>query len=103
MPGRTHSTWLQRLLFRLACVVSALLIVLVILSPMLDNDRPKPAGWPRLVAVFARDATLRRTALASAIGLLVTACIFFRPPTPQSVQRKPKQPRLPPPPDIAGA
>ena len=32
----------------------------------------------RVVTLFARDAAVRRTALASAIGLAATACIFFR-------------------------
>jgi hypothetical protein len=32
-----------------------------------------------LFRLFADDATVRRTALASALGLFVTAWVFFRP------------------------
>jgi hypothetical protein len=31
-----------------------------------------------LTALFARDAMVRRTAIASGIGVLATGCIFFR-------------------------
>ena len=50
-----------------------------------------PGGWgsggppagdlaSRALALFAHDTTLRRTALASAAGLVATAFVFFRPP-----------------------
>ena len=99
MVDRT-SPWLLRLLFLLGLGASAGLIVLVFLAPLLDNEGASATGWPRVVAVFARDATLRRTAVASGIGLVVTACVFFRPP-PEA--RRSRYSRLPPPPDIAGA
>jgi hypothetical protein len=67
------------------------LILLVFLSPSLDNRDEHPRGWQRGVAVFARDAAMRRTAIASAIGLAVTACVFFR------------SPRVPRPPDPSRA
>jgi hypothetical protein len=97
MSNRFPSLWLPRLLFRLALCLSACLILLVIVSPWLDNRVTS-----RPVKVFARDATLRRTAVASAIGLTVTACVFFRWP---GVARRlpPKNRRFPPPPDVAGA
>ena len=37
-------------------------------------------GWDRVLHLFAQDVTLRRTSLASAAGLVVTAYVFF-PPT----------------------
>jgi hypothetical protein len=99
---RLRLAWLPRLLFRLTVAVSALLILLVILAPLLDNRVSQPDGWRRPLALFARDATLRRTAVASALGLLVTACVFFRPSaSPGPVKRTRKPPGLPPPP--AGA
>ena len=67
--------WIARLLYRVTLALAASLILLVILSPWLDNR----VSW-RLLAVFAQDKTLRRTTLASSLGLIVTACVFFRPP-----------------------
>lgn len=94
MPSRPRFPWLPRLLFRLAGTASAGLILLVLLAPLLDH------GGVRLLAVFARDATMRRTALAGALGLLASACIFFRPQIPP---RRPRPPRAPTPPPVAGA
>jgi hypothetical protein len=94
--------WLPWFLFRLTLGVSILLILLVLLTPLLDNEEAQVQGWARLVRIFAHDATMRRTAVASAIGLVVTACVFFR--TPNGSRRPaPKQPRLPPPTNMAGA
>ena len=104
MFRRLPLTWLPRVLSWLAFGVSFLLIVLVILSPLVDNGEAAPAGWGRVLALFARDGALRRTALACALGLTVTACIFFRPAraTPPPRRRR-KGPRVPPPPSVAGA
>jgi hypothetical protein len=86
------------LLFLLTLGLSALLFLLVLLSPLLDN------GQVRVLVLFARDAAVRRTAVASALGLAVTASVFFRPgvglPT---LPRKVRQSRRPPPPAGAGA
>ena len=99
-----RSTWLSRCLFWLTLALAAALIVLVLLAPLLDNGRQRPAGWPRYVAAFARAPALRRTALASALGLAVTACVFFRPPgRPRPRIRRAPRRVPPPPPDIAGA
>jgi hypothetical protein len=93
-----------RLLFRLAFALSVLLIVLVILPPLVDNGGAQPTGWRRLLALFARDTAIRRTALASAAGLMVTACVFFRPYRPTRVApRKRRRTPAPPPPSVAGA
>ncbi|TMQ31875.1 MAG: hypothetical protein E6K70_21640 [Planctomycetota bacterium] len=73
------SSWFRRLLYRLTYKLSS-----------------------RLVSVFAHDRTLRRTSVASALGLLVSACVFFRiPGAPRRVP--PKSPQAPPPPNMAGA
>jgi hypothetical protein len=96
---------LARLLLHLTVGISLALFLLVLLSPLLDNESVSSDGWQRLVAIFARDATVRRTVIASAIGLLVTACVFFRPAEPsRPVKRKRKQPGpSPPPAGAAGA
>jgi hypothetical protein len=91
------------LLFRLAVLASAGLIVMVFLSPLLDNGAESPRGVARVLAVFARDAAMRRTAVAAALGLVVTACIFFRTPADaRALWRRSKPPRTPPQ-SIAGA
>ena len=72
--------WLPRVLFRTALAMAGALVALVFLAPVLDNGIQRPRGWRQFVAVFARDLTLRRTAVASAVGLGVTALVFFRPP-----------------------
>jgi hypothetical protein len=98
-----HPSSLQRCLFRLTIGGAVTLIVVVFAAPLLDNGSPPAHGWSRLLALFARDATLRRTALASTVGLIVTACVFFRPPGGfRSRTRKPK-PTKPPPPTVVGA
>jgi hypothetical protein len=97
---RSRLPWL---LFWLTLAVSVVLIVLVFLSPLLDNDEVKPGGWTSILALFARDAAVRRTALASALGLAVTACVFFRPPGSRLGRRTPRPPRPAPPAPFAGA
>jgi hypothetical protein len=90
-------SWLRWLLFWLTLGQGAFLLALVFLSPFVDNASVAPQGWGRVLALFARDITVRRTVSASAIGLLVTACIFYRPPLRRHWRpRKPRRPRLPP-------
>jgi hypothetical protein len=89
--------WLPRLLFRLTLGLAVLLGLVVLLAPLLAGDEGQPDGWARVPALFARDATLRRTAVASAVGLAVTAWIFFRPagrvlPLPRRVRKAPRTP-----------
>ncbi len=81
------TTLVPRLLFWLCWALAAALIVLVLLGPALDNGADQPQGWRRVVAVFARMPVMRRTAVAAALGLAVTACVFFRTP------RVPRPPR----------
>lgn len=92
----SQATWLPRLLHWLILGVAATLFLLVLLTPLFDN------GSARLVTLFAGDPVVRRTALASAIGLTVTACVFFRTPGTKANSRKPS-PVLPPRPPVVGA
>jgi hypothetical protein len=97
-----------RVFFVLSCLLAAVLVLLVLLTPWLDQDRAVPANWlETLLALFARDAVVRRISLAGAVGLAVTAFVFFRPARPEPTsprQSSPRQPRQPPPPrTMAGA
>jgi hypothetical protein len=71
----SESLLLRRLLFALAVGAALSLFLLVLIAPLLDDGVSEAHGT---VALFARDVTLRRTTLASAAGLLVTAWVFFR-------------------------
>lgn len=83
MPGRLASLWLPRFLFGLSLALAAALFLLVALTPLVDN------GKVYLFTLFAHDTTLRRTAVASAVGLAATATIFFRPADPAPTDRTP--------------
>jgi hypothetical protein len=79
---------IRRILFGLAVGAALLLLLLVLAAPWFDDTAHDSRD---AVALFARDATLRRTSIASAVGLIVTACVFFRrrrlpspPPRPPS-------------------
>src|SRR5436190_19574345 len=87
---------LARCLSWLICLIAGLLVAVVLLAPLYDTAEPVPEGWDRLVALFARDSTLRRTCLASAAGLVVSACVFFRPagvPNHPASSQAPRRPR----------
>jgi hypothetical protein len=73
------SRWLWRCLFWLTCGAAAALVLLVVLAPWLEGWVEGGSDWGRLLGLFAQDATVRRTSLASAAGLVVTASVFFRP------------------------
>ena len=64
--------WLPLMLFVGTLLVAAVLLLLVLLMPFLVEYVP-------MLALFAEDTTVRRTSLAGALGLLVTAFVFFRP------------------------
>jgi hypothetical protein len=96
MPVPGHRSWFAWLLYRLLLLISAGLILLVIVSPWVENTVTS-----RVFVVFARDTTLRRTALASALGLIATAYVFFRSPGPVRRESPKASPR--PPSDMAGA
>lgn len=90
-----------RWLFAGGILLAAGLVLAVVLAPLADDGE----ATPRVVALLARDGAVRRTCLASAAGLVVTACVFFRPTsrgrptTPRAVVAG--QRRRPPP--MAGA
>jgi hypothetical protein len=73
-------TWMARCLFGLTWCAAAALVLLVLLAPWLEGWVAAAPGWDRVLHLFAQDVTLRRTSLASAAGLVVTAYVFF-PPT----------------------
>ena len=74
MWDRLRDFWLPRFLFVTTLGLAALLAAVVLLAPLLGEEQR-----PGLLSVFADDALVRRTALASALGLVVTAYVFFRP------------------------
>ena len=83
MAGRRM---MARLLFGGACAAAFLLCAAVVAAPWLGGGAVQ--GWRRVLALFAHDAAVRRTSLAGAAGLVVTACVFFRPGP-----RPPRRPR----------
>jgi hypothetical protein len=93
----TERGGLSRLLFGLGCLLAGLLAALVASAPWLAAGGP--AGpWGRVAALFAHDAAVRRTALAAAAGLVVSACVFFRPQVWEWPRRRCRRGR-----DVAGA
>lgn len=76
--GFFQLTWLPRVLFAITMTLALLLGTTVLAAPL--AVRFELARHERVLLLFARDATLRRTSLASACGLAVTAWVFFRPP-----------------------
>lgn len=66
--------WLPLLLFASTLLVAVLLVLLVALMPFAIEYVPVPP-----FTLFAEDATVRRSSIAGAIGLIVTAFVFFRP------------------------
>jgi len=72
---------LPRLLFWLCLICAAVLVALVLATPALDGSSAwLPEGARPVVRLFAQDATVRQTAVASALGLVVTGFAFFRGP-----------------------
>jgi hypothetical protein len=59
------------LCFTFNLILAIALFILVVLTPWLSTGI-------RLLDLFAHDGTVRRTALAAAIGLTVTAFVFFQ-------------------------
>jgi hypothetical protein len=94
-------TWLPRLLFRLAVLLATVLLALLCLAPFVDPGAVLPRGGARVLALFAYDPVLRRTTVATALGLYVTAWVFFRPGARAGAARRLKPPA--PPTTIVGA
>ena len=68
--------WLPLMLFAGTLLVAVVLLLLVALMPFAVEYVPI-----RPLTLFADDATVRRSSIAGAIGLIVTAFVFFRPNT----------------------
>ena len=79
MFERIRNHWLPWLLCRFFLCLAGLLMLLVLACPFLYDGRRNPHEGRRWVAMFANDLAVRRTAIASSLGLAVTAWIFFRP------------------------
>jgi hypothetical protein len=94
MWDRICNVWLPRVFFAVTLVTAAVLSLLVAVSPWLPDD---VAAFP-LLELFAQDRTVRRTALACAGALAVTAFVFFRP-----ARRKKASRDEPSPGNMAGA
>jgi hypothetical protein len=86
--------WSSRLLFWASVGIAALLVVMVLLAPLCAAGGLETHGWRRMVVLFARDVAVRRTAIASALGLAATGWVFFW--RPRSRPRGPSGPRTPP-------
>ena len=74
----TSNPWLVRCLYRLTLIVAAGLGLFVLLAGLLPVY--PVTTWAKIWYLFAFDAVVRKTAVVSAIGLWVTAVVFFRPP-----------------------
>jgi hypothetical protein len=92
MARRSPSSWLPRLLFRFTFLLALVLISVVVLAPFFGDQKTAAGGPAKWIGLFSRDLALRRTAIASAIGLGVTASIFYRP----QIRRRPAPPRAQP-------
>jgi hypothetical protein len=67
--------WLPLMLFLGASMVAISLLLIVIAVPLFVDYLP---AHP-LLTLLGEDATVRRSCIAGAIGLIVTAFVFFRP------------------------
>lgn len=76
--------WRRRLpgvLFWLCLAAAGVLAALVLAAPALERGSEYlPENARPVVRLFAHDSTVRQTAIASALGLVVTAFAFFRGP-----------------------
>jgi hypothetical protein len=74
-----RSFWLPWFLRWFFLALAGFLIILILACPFLDDGRETPNYGQSLLAAFASDRAVRRTAIASSLGLVVTALVFFRP------------------------
>ena len=93
MWDRVRHVWLPRTFYLVAILVAVVLVALVLVAPWLASAAP-------LVALFADNRGVRGAAIASAVGLLVTARVFFRVSAARTEKRSPREP---PPGTMAGA
>jgi hypothetical protein len=88
--------WVPLVLFAGTLLIALILLVLVAVMPFLAGYFPISN---HVLALFAADVTVRRTSIAAAIGLIVTAWVFFR---PNALARKSSS-KKPPSDTMAGA
>ena len=74
--GDTNANWISGTLFFGTITIACALLGILFASPTLAERMSAP---PDLLLLFGRDMAVRRTTFAAAIGLLVTAFVFFRP------------------------
>jgi hypothetical protein len=72
--SRFTQVWLPGACFYLTLGAAMALAAAVLAAPWLAGESAHP-----LVGLYADDLTVRRTSLFSALGLVVTAFVFFRP------------------------
>ncbi len=75
MNQRLQDFWIPAACFVVTLAAALLLAGAVLVAPWLGGDPAEQS----LTALFAGDLAVRRTAIASALGLTATAFIFFRP------------------------
>ncbi|MCI0639433.1 MAG: hypothetical protein L0Y72_01985 [Gemmataceae bacterium] len=80
----------QRFLYFATLAIALTLAAAVVLAPLWPDG-----NIPALVSVFARDAIVRQTALASSVGLAVTAFVFFRPAGFLRLKKNKSEPPIP--------
>jgi hypothetical protein len=68
--------WLPLMLYLATLTAAGLLLVVLVFLPHVAGYLPISH---RLIDLFTTDSTVRRTGFAGAVGLLVTAFVFFRP------------------------
>lgn len=84
----------NRWLFRLTTLLALLLFLLTLAAPALAGT--DLLAVPRWLALFAGDMVVRRTAIGCAVGLFITALVFFRGPRDPAASEPPDE--EPPPP-----
>jgi hypothetical protein len=84
--GMFEFGWLPRALFKITMALALMLGTTVLVAPFVA--RWNAARGSQVMQLFAHDATLRKTAVASACGLAVTACVFFR--SPRTARKEPE-------------
>jgi integral membrane sensor domain MASE1 len=80
--------WLPLMLFAGTLLVAIVLLLLVALMPFVIEYVPLVP----VLLLFADDATVRRSSIVGAIGLIVTAFVFFRPNASVLGRRSVKKP-----------
>lgn len=78
IAAKAGAYWLPRCLFWLTLAAATLLLLVLLVSPWIVGEGPAVGTRARVIRLFARDPVVRRTTLASAIGMIVSAFIFFR-------------------------